>query len=298
MSKGVQGGNRRRATGRVTPSKLRRSAVIAVDGVLAISTGAIGGLFAAGTGAASAAAPPVGWSALQSPTTITGPDAPNANPETEMQSTSCASAVFCVAGGDYVDSASNGRGLLETLAGGTWSAQEAPLPSDAGPDPAAIFKDVSCPTAGWCVAVGGYLDMSDNTQSTFDVLSGGHWTATEAPAPSDLGNQVQMYSVSCPAPGSCTAVGNYVNTGDKEFGLIDTLSNGQWTAQIAPEPKMPPPTRSPNWTPSRAPRRTSAGSAGLPELARRQPGRRPAGVERHLGGAGRPAARRRGDARQ
>jgi len=235
VSKGVQGGNRRRATGRVTPSKLRRSAVIAVDGVLALGTGAIGGLFATGTGAASAAAPPVGWTALQSPT-VTGPDAPAANPETEMLSTSCASAVFCAAGGDYLDAASNGRGLLETLAGGTWSAQEAPLPSDAGPDPSATFKDVSCPTAGWCVAVGGYLDGSGHTQSTFDVLSGGHWTAKEAPAPSDLGNQVQMYSVSCPAPGSCTAVGNYVNTGGKEPGLIDTLSNGQWTAQIAPAP--------------------------------------------------------------
>ena len=70
-------------SGRVTPSKLRRSAVIAVDGVLALGTGAIGGLFATGTGAASAAAPPVGWSALQSPT-VTGPDAPNANPEAEL----------------------------------------------------------------------------------------------------------------------------------------------------------------------------------------------------------------------
>ena len=130
------------------------------------------------------------------------------------------------------------------LSGGTWTAQEGPLPSDAGPDPTATFKDVSCPTAGWCVAVGGYIDTSGHIRSIFDVLSGGHWTATEAPAPSDLANQVEMISA-CPAPrpGPALRWAIYVNTGGKEPGLIDTLSNGQWTRRSPPSRTMPPPTR-------------------------------------------------------
>jgi hypothetical protein len=47
------GGSRRAKTGRVTPSKVRRTAVVAVDGVLAVGTGALAGLFAAGGGMAS-----------------------------------------------------------------------------------------------------------------------------------------------------------------------------------------------------------------------------------------------------
>ena len=235
MSKSVRG-NRRRANGRVTPSKLRRNTVIAVDGVLAIGTGAIGGLFATGmgTGATSAAAPHVGWSTVQSPT-VTGPDAPSANPETEFRATSSASSVFSAAAGEYA-TATTGRGLLETLSGGTWTAQEAPLPSDAGAQPDTTFKDVSCPTNGWCVAVGGYMDTSGNIRSMFDVLSGGRWTATETPLP----------------PGSVPRIGDdlgvlpargvlhrgtlfYYNGSGNQFGLIDTLSNGTWSQQVAPQ---------------------------------------------------------------
>ena len=46
MSHGVKARNTRKGTGRVTPSKLRRSAVVAADGALAIGAGALGGLFA------------------------------------------------------------------------------------------------------------------------------------------------------------------------------------------------------------------------------------------------------------
>jgi len=214
--------------------------VIAVDGVLAVGAGAIGGLFATGTGAASAAAPTPGWTGTQSPG-ITGPDAPGADPQTDLNAVSCVSAVFCADDGSYSDAGGHRRGLLETLEGGSWSAQEAPLPSNADPvnsDP--TFKDMSCPTNGWCVGAGYYFDSSGGVYTAFETLSGGRWSTTEAPVPSDAlsgsGAQVVATSVSCPAAGSCTAVGYYINSSHQAFGMIDTLSDGTWTEQIAPQP--------------------------------------------------------------
>ena len=74
MTKGVQAATDG-GSGRVTPSKLRRSAVIAVDGVLAVGTGAIGGLFAVGSVPATASAPTPGWTPAQAPLP-TSPDGP------------------------------------------------------------------------------------------------------------------------------------------------------------------------------------------------------------------------------
>ena len=74
------------STGRVTPSKLRRTAVVAVDGVLAVGTGALAGVF--GAGAASAAAPTPGWTGLQTPVP-TGSDAPATNPGEAITTEAC-----------------------------------------------------------------------------------------------------------------------------------------------------------------------------------------------------------------
>ena len=90
MPKQRQADGRQRTSGRVTPSKLRRNTVIALDGVLALGAGALGGLFT--TGAASATAPTPGWTGAQAPLPA-GPDAPASNPTAILDDTSCTSAV-------------------------------------------------------------------------------------------------------------------------------------------------------------------------------------------------------------
>jgi hypothetical protein len=237
MSHVAQAGNRHKSSGRVTP-KLRRTAFVAADGALAVGMAALGGLFAVGS--ASGAAPTPGWSGTQAPT-VTGPDAPGGNPETNLVSTSCVSAAFCAADGSYQDSGSHERGLLEAMTNGSWSAQEAPLPANADPaNPNAQFKDVSCATAGWCVASGYYFDPSGGIYTSFDTLSGGGWSATEAPVPADAAGgssaEVVPTTVSCPAPGICTAVGEYHTASGHTAGLIETLSGGTWSEQVAPQP--------------------------------------------------------------
>ena len=230
MSKRVQD-NRRQHGGRVTPSKMRRSVVIAVDGALAIGAGALGGLFATGT--ASAAAPTPGWAPTQSPAPA-GPDAPGTNPGTDLNATSCASAVFCAAVGTYEDTGSHNRGLLEALAGGSWSAQEAPLPANADPSfPDPSFKDVSCPTEGWCVAAGYYFDSSGGIYTSFDTLAGGRWTDDRGTGARGCHLRIECpergHLPVVPGRGPAVAVGYYINSSHRAYGMIDTLSDGTWS---------------------------------------------------------------------
>jgi hypothetical protein len=239
MSHGVKARNARKGSGRVTPSKLRRSAVVAADGALAIGAGALGGLFATTTGTASATAPSTGWAATQAPLPTT-PDPPATDPQVSFNSESCATATFCVAGGSYEGTAQ--RGLLDVLSGGTWTAMAPLLPGNAEPNSFSKVESVSCPTDGWCAAVGTYDNTFGRESSFIDILSGGSWTSMEAPVPSDAqpesSGDTFLKSVDCQGVGDCVAFGAYKNGAGPSHpvGFFDTLANGSWSAQTAPQP--------------------------------------------------------------
>ncbi len=241
MSKARKTRTRRHASGRVTRSRLRRNTVIAVDGVLALGTGALGGLFATGT--ATATAPTPGWTGAQTPLP-SGPNAPaSPDPSSGWASVSCVSAAFCGAGGSYEDSAHVDQALLGVKSGGSWSVVAAPLPSDAAPSQAGFIETVTCPSEGTCVAVGTYEDSANRFHAVIETLTGGTWSDMEAPLPPDAatgsGFGAFLKSVDCQTAQSCVAVGDYKSVngaGDHQYGLIDTYSGGAWSAQAAPQP--------------------------------------------------------------
>jgi hypothetical protein len=184
---------------------------------------------------APATAPVVGWSADQA-TLPTSPNVSGANPAPAVTAVSCASSVFCLAVGSYSDAAGQ-QGLIETLSLGNWSPVEAPLPTDASVDPRPVLRAVSCPAVGWCEVVGSYVDRSLQTRGFIDTLAGGAWTARQAPTPADGGTAgSNLESVSCPAAGSCLAVGSDEQGDGGVFGLVDALSNGAWSAAQGPQP--------------------------------------------------------------
>src|SRR5208282_2443287 len=102
-------------------------------------------------------------------------------------------------------------------AGGSWSALEMPLPSDAASGGFSKAFGTSCAVDGSCVAVGEYLSTGGGDAAVIDTLSGGHWGTLEAPLPSDAATGASagafLKSVDCTSAGSCTAVGTYRNTG-------------------------------------------------------------------------------------
>jgi hypothetical protein len=186
------------------------------------------------------------WTATEAPL----PADANRSLTAALGTVSCASAGSCVAAGFYNATSVIGQGLLETLSDGKWTATKAPLPADANREFVASLGQVSCAVAGSCVAVGLYnYNPGPKTgnwlgQGLLETLSDGTWTATKAPLPADASSYssttppgANLYSVSCAGAGSCVAVGAYDLFGsDLGQGLLETLSDGKWTAIKAPVP--------------------------------------------------------------
>jgi len=157
----------------------------------------------------------------------------------DLEAIACSAVGSCVVTGDYGDSNGSREGQIDTLSGGTWTATEAPLPPGALSNPEAGLGAIACPGVGSCVATGYYLYSNDYQQSLIETLSGGTWTATEAPLPQGTaGNpDVNLYDLACSSVGSCVATGDYGDSNGYAQGLIETLSGGTWTATEAPLPQ-------------------------------------------------------------
>jgi hypothetical protein len=91
--------------------------------------------------------------------------------------------------------------------------------------------------------VGDYEDASGDTHGLTETLANGTWTAATLP-PGGLspavGTVLLLDAVSCPAVGSCAAVGSYEDAAHATFGVIATLAGVAWTALTAPEAGLSP----------------------------------------------------------
>jgi hypothetical protein len=142
--------------------------------------------------------------------------------------------------GEYQLRDGNSGGLIDTLSNGTWTAAKAPLPAGAAAKPGAWLRGVACPAPGTCTAVGQYTGRNGKGHGLIETLSGGKWTPAAAPLPADAaagkGQDASLSAAACTSAGACIAVGNYAARNGASEGLIDTLSNGTWTAVRAPLP--------------------------------------------------------------
>ena len=165
---------------------------------------------------------------------------------------SCPQVGACVVLADDLNTASgNGEApVATTLSSGTWTALALPQPADAGATPGgggiAIGSrwGISCATTANCTAVGMDTTKAGTTGAWVDTASAGAWTTSAVPAPAGAAQaggepvNLALDDVSCTAPGSCTAVGNYrtdVNA-VQVAGVIETLAGGAWRATEAPAP--------------------------------------------------------------
>jgi hypothetical protein len=126
----------------------------------------------------------------------------------------CLASGTCAAvGWYYYGAAGPGRTLAVRWNGRAWLAEPAP-----GRGREDLLEGVSCATASACLAVG----------SLADAATGTGWSAIPAPPGG------AMSSVSCPAPGSCQAVG-LLPPGDRP---VAARWNGRaWQAERVPPPR-------------------------------------------------------------
>jgi len=164
------------------------------------------------------------------------------NPDVSLNSVSCAPAGYCAAAGTYEDGSGNRRGLVLSWSSGVWStATEVAPPADANPTNANVgLFSVSCPAAGGCTAVGSYIDSSGDTQGLLVSEAGGVWgtgAKVTLPASTWANPGAILSSVSCPAAGSCSAVGAYNDGSNHRQGLLVGTSGSSSTGT---EASLPP----------------------------------------------------------
>lgn len=88
----------------------------------------------------------------------------------------------------------------------------APLPPSADAQfPAPQLRDVDCPSAGVCLAVGSFDRPGNDRRALVVSLRGTGWTASELPLPRDAGKSPgsTLSGISCAGPSLCAAVGTY-----------------------------------------------------------------------------------------
>jgi len=175
------------------------------------------------------------WKATELPLPTSAVTAPGDEPS--IGPLSCPASGFCVAIASYFDGQNHIHGVIETLAHGTWTAIEEPVPADAS---YSNLSAVSCPTVTYCVAVGWYAPASDEPVGLIETLSGGRWTEHKSPLPANVPtiSSIFLNALACPAVGSCVAVGSYhpQPNSSGSYGLIETLDGKQWSATVAPLP--------------------------------------------------------------
>jgi hypothetical protein len=173
------------------------------------------------------------WTAISAPLP-SGATATTAQPE--INSLACPAAGTCVLVGDYLDPAGVDHGLIESLSGTAMTVQRATLPTGVATvaNQDAALTGIDCSGVGACVAVGWY---NGARLATIDTLASGTWTATTAPLPVNADSSLSVLNtIACPAAGTCTAVGEYIDGVTHLQGLIETLAGGTWTAVTATLP--------------------------------------------------------------
>jgi hypothetical protein len=152
-----------------------------------------------------------------------------------LDTISCPSPAYCVAGGQYLDRAGHRDGLLLTKSGASWQASEAPLPAGAAASgQVAQVNGISCTAVSDCVAVGSYTAKGGEVQALALRLTGGKWAAAQVPVPGGgATTSSALDAVSCPSAGECVGGGEYGSSGQAEPLLVQ-LPGESWPPLQAP----------------------------------------------------------------
>jgi hypothetical protein len=152
----------------------------------------------------------------------------------------------CVGVGDYEAWHFGFLNLAWTVSGTNVTASYVPMPTDVVfDDTQASLNDVSCPVAGWCMAVGQYQSTTFSRETPeAAVLSGGTWSTQQAPGMAAAYSYGALSAVSCSWPGSCAATGVLQDASTtNNLALLDTLTNGVWSGNDAVLPSGGDPTQ-------------------------------------------------------
>ncbi len=149
--------------------------------------------------------------------------------QARLAAVSCGAVTTCMAVGTE---RAKLFGFGELWNGTAWKPEVIAEP--AGADLSGL-QGVSCSSASACTVVGYYFDTSGNEFTLAERWNGTHWAVQSTPSPGVYGPQ--FFSVSCPTPSDCTAVGGYQATvGGPEVTLAEQWNGTTWSVATTPNP--------------------------------------------------------------
>jgi cytochrome c551/c552 len=197
----------------------------------------------------------------------TGADTTAEDQHAKLSSVACTSPGNCVAVGSYSDAARNNQSMVAAETDGVWGqASEIAVPAGANASQTAGLDSVACTSPGNCVAAGSYTGTQGaNGGASFDyntvydtegmvaTETDGVWAQASAlalptGAATGAGQQVSVASVTCTGPGSCVAVGTYVEGSGEDRSMIATDTSGVWgqaSELVLPSNSPPAPVLAP-----------------------------------------------------
>ena len=218
----------------IVPSSMAVSALLVVAGAAA-----------AATAGASAQAPALTWSVVQSPNR----ELARAAVGNSFDAVSCASTSACTAVGSYLNGLGAQRTLAESWDGTRWALLRSPNRGRTGTGNA-LFG-VSCAAPRACMAVGasglasggasalpswGASRLSiDSLQTLAELWNGTRWSVLPSPNRGTTGDNFD--SVSCVSADACTAVGVSGTSGGQTTTLIESWNGSRWS--VVPSPNGP-----------------------------------------------------------
>jgi len=146
-----------------------------------------------------------------------------------LTSTACWSANSCVAVGEDDVSGAERAIVVPELDGVPGQAVAVTLPALAqlGSSEVATLNGVSCSTNGACVAVGEYEDTSGVTDALVVPITGGVPSGGLEVMPPGASGESYLRGVSCPATGTCVAVGTYgIDSNSYQEGVVVPINDG------------------------------------------------------------------------
>ncbi len=143
---------------------------------------------------------------------------------------SCPSAGNCTAVSDYTDSSGDNEGLMLSETSGTWgTGVEAIAPAGARSETDANLHEVQCASAGNCTAFGVFSNSEEYGGAFWTETSGVWGAGVKRPLPANAEPQgVIEGSLSCPAAGDCSYVGNWKPNEFVSRALLVTENDGTW----------------------------------------------------------------------
>lgn len=154
-----------------------------------------------------------------------------------VTSVSCPAAASCTAVGVYTNELGGLEAFVTRLVNGNWSTA-VEIPGTLALDPQGTHTvdpySLSCSSAGNCGITGSYWEAG-KIQAFVDSEVNGKWRkAIDVPGTDALNQYGDAggSSISCTAPGNCSAVGEYTNSSEHSEAFVVSEVNGTWRTAV------------------------------------------------------------------